>query len=81
VGARHILEDHLVHAHGRSQDPGPYVGNAGQLQKALNGPVLTVGAVQYRKGDVDLANLNGLQRLLLSLGLQAHQPALRRLGQ
>jgi hypothetical protein len=47
-----LLEDELVHADGRGQHPGAHVGDVQALQKPLDRPVLPVGPVEDRKGDV-----------------------------
>ena len=55
----------LSMAAAEAKTPEPDVGDAGQLEQALERAVLAVGAVQQRQDDVDLAELLGhLARLV-----------------
>jgi len=51
-GGEERLHDRLVHADGRPQHAGPDVGHVGELEQALHGAVLAVGAVEHRKHHV-----------------------------
>ena len=55
--AEHRLEEVLVHAESRRGDTGADVGNAGELEEPLNGPVFSERPVQDRQHDVDAAEL------------------------
>jgi hypothetical protein len=56
-GRQQRLHVALVHRRSRGEDPGADVGDAGELQQALQGAVLTIGTVQQRQHDVDLTEL------------------------
>ena len=47
-----LFHGDLVHPHGAAQDPAADVGDPGQLEHALDGPVLAVGPVQDGEDDV-----------------------------
>ena len=49
----HQLGQGLVHGHGGSGDVGTDIGNAGQLQQALDGAVLAVFAVHHGEDHID----------------------------
>ena len=68
--AQQPLHNILVHTNGGSKHPGADVRNVCQFEKALYGAVLSVGAVEHRKDDVDnsLAGWFGGQRDGLTTG-------------
>ncbi len=53
-GRERALHHHLVHRDRRADDARPHVRQVGQLEQALHGAVLAVGAVQQREHDVDV---------------------------
>ena len=50
---QHLLEQILVHAERGSSHAGADVGNSGELEQPLHGPVLTEGSVEDGQDDVD----------------------------
>ena len=59
----------LVHRRSRGEHPGADVRDAGQLEQALDGPVLAVRAVQDREHDVDVVQQS--HRLLVGADVEA----------
>ena len=49
----HQLGHALIHTGGAGRDMGPHIGQARNLQEALNRAVLTAGAVEHREDHVD----------------------------
>lgn len=66
----HVL---LVLAHRGGEDTSADVGDTGEFEQSLEGAVLTVGAVQHREDDVDLAECLGH-----GAGFAVHDLAVRR---
>ena len=61
--AQHGLEEVLVHAERGGGDPGADVGDAGELEQALDRAVLAERAVQHGQDDVDGAERLGRLRV------------------
>ena len=61
--AQDRLEQVLVHAERRGRDAGADVGDAGELEQALDGAVLAERAVQHGQDDVDGAERLGRLRV------------------
>ena len=60
VGAEDVLHRRLVHADGRGEDARARVRQARQLEEALNGPVLALGAMEQDQHHVEaLAEARG----------------------
>ena len=51
--AGHQLGQGFVHGHGGGSNLGPHIGNAGKLQKALNGAILSVLTVEHREDHIN----------------------------
>ena len=66
------LRQRLVHTGSGGRHARPDIGQAGQLQQALNGAVLAVFAVQDRENDVDALTHNAVA-LKIQQALPAHR--------
>ena len=70
------LDRDLVHRQRRAEDPRADVRQVGELEEALDGAVLPVGAVEERHDDVDVGGAGGVGRA----GVEGHQRGLGRVG-
>ena len=66
-----LLGDGLVHGQGAAQHARSLVGNPQQVQQALHGSVLAIGAVQDDQGRIDAVGI-GHQARQIGLGIVAH---------